>query len=352
MEKTSLLDSFMKITIRKIVKKPLRRIEFVVKGQISRIVRWVFLKLQAPIYVTFNSTMSVDGTGAQLQRQASVIALAKYFGFHYIHSDIKQVSVHPLDPFQSKSEYLEYLIRLNQFLKVNPTTGVDSSIREAIVPSFSFAFLIRECLSQAIRPKKRFFSIYEPYAVSEFCPAIMDGLHLESNENSKKISSGKVFTIVIHYRQGVGGFALYPGQNIPREIPIEVFVVRVASIVNELPEHLDWQIVVLTDAPESETTFTPPVDQIKLWEGTPGFSNGLMTIRPTRFDALESYSKFPLKVMRGGNPLDAILLMASADVLLAGKSSLSYLGGLMNQGGQVYYPKDFWHRPLQDWRVL
>jgi hypothetical protein len=67
------------------------------------------LKIEAPIFVTFNSSLSVDGTGAQLQRQASVMAVAKYFGFNYIHSDIKQVSVHPLDPFQSEDEYEKYL---------------------------------------------------------------------------------------------------------------------------------------------------------------------------------------------------------------------------------------------------
>jgi len=342
----------VKSILRRIVKKPLRRIEFQLKVQISRIIRWVFLKIQPPISVTFNSSISVDGTGAQLQRQASVMALAKYFGFQYIHTEIQQVSVHPLDPFQSKSEYLDYLSRLNRFLKVDSVEDSGSSGDKISVSSFSLSYLIRECLSQIIRRKKRLLSIYEPYAVTEFCPAIMDGLHLQSNEGTKSISSGKVFTIVIHYRQGVGGFALYPGQNIPREIPIEVFIVRVASIVHELPTNLDWQIIVLTDAPESETTFTPPLNQIKLWQGTPGFANGVMTVKPAQFDSLEAYSKLPLRIIRGGNPLDAILLMASADVLLSGKSSLSFLGGLMNQRGQVYYPKDFWHRPLQDWQVL
>jgi len=339
-------------TLRKVVRKPLRQVEFWFKRLTAQVIRWSFLKIEAPIFVTFNSSLSVDGTGAQLQRQASVMAVAKYFGFNYIHSDIKQVSVHPLDPFQSEDEYEKYLKRLNKFLKIESTGALGRNTHEKILMTLKFSFLLRECIRQLIRPKQICLNIYEPYAVTEFCPKIMDDLHLQCDEELQNDSKDNIYKIVIHYRQGVGGFALYPGQNIPREIPLDVFIGRVAKVVTGLPENLDWQIVVLTDAPESETIFAPPANQIELWEGTPGFADGIMTISPTRFDSLQKYSKLPLKIIRGGNPLDAILIMTSADVLLSGKSSLSYLGGILNQCGQVYYPKDFWHRPLKNWREL
>jgi hypothetical protein len=338
--------------LRKLLKKPLRKAEFWVKSQIASVLRLAFLRINPPITVTLNSSLSVDGTGAQLQRQATIIAFAQYFGFGYIHSDIKQVSVHPLDPFQSPAEYREYLVRLNKFLKFRSKIDFNPNSQDISLPSLSFSRLTRECISQIIRPTPRHFLIFEPYSVTEFCPGIMDALNLQSNEGVPKSVTEKIFTIVIHYRQGVGGFALYPGQNIPREIPIETFVKRVSSVVRELSNDLDWQIFVLTDAPESETSFVPPLNQVSLWEGTPGFSNGVMTISPTRFNALEGFSKLPLQVIRGGNPLDAILMMASADVLFTGKSSLSFLGGLLNENGQVFYPRDFWHRPPQSWDVL
>ena len=77
-----------------------------------------------------------------------------------------------------------------------------------------------------------------------------------------------------------------------------------------------------------------------------------MTIKPANFELLESFSTLPLQIIRGGNPLDAIKLMASADFLIIGKSSLSFVGGLLNRKGQVYSPEDFWHRPLKGWRSL
>lgn len=340
------------ITLRRIVKKPLRRIEFEVKSRIALLLRIAFLKVKPQIYVTFDTSKSVDGTGAQLQRQATVMALAKYFDFTFINSDFKQVSVHPLDPFQSEREYAKYLERLSKFLKADGSSSSPAEIPPPVSMQVTFRSLILECLMQALRGKRRNFLIFEPYPVTEFCPGIMDGLKLQSNENFEQELSKEVCKLIIHYRQGVGGFALYPGQNIPREIPLNKFVSRAQTIARELPSHIVLQITVMTDAPEIETVFTPPATQLSLWEGTPGFSNGVMTIKPTKFDELERLSKFPLRVLRGGNPLDTILEMASANVLLIGKSSLSYTAGLLNRQGQIYYPKDFWHKPLMNWKEL
>jgi hypothetical protein len=342
----------MTLSLRKLLKKPLRRIEFKVKSALARVLQFLFQKINPPIYLSFDSSESSDGTGAQLQRQATVMAVAKYFGFTYVPTEIKQVSVHPLDPFQSEPEYKSYLERLNRFLKIDSPSFVGSLAPDVRLTSLTFSRLIRECFYQILWRIERNFLIYEPYPVSEFCPGVMDNLQLQSSESLESNRGQAVFEIVIHYRQGVGGFVLYPGQNIPREIPVEVFAARVRKIALSLPEDLDTQIIVVTDAPDTETVFVPPANQLALWEGTPGFSNGVMTIKPTKFEELEKLSQLPLKVLRGGNPLDTILLMASADVLLTGKSSLSYLGGLLNPKGQIYFPEDFWHRPLRNWQVL
>ena len=75
-----------------------------------------------------------------------------------------------------------------------------------------------------------------------------------------------------------------------------------------------------------------------------------MTIQPIKFDELAEKIGIPVEVIRGGNPLVAIEIMAHAEFLLMSKSSLSYLGGYLNKQGAVYYPKNFWHRPLPEWK--
>jgi hypothetical protein len=337
---------------RKLLKNPLRKLEFAIKSNVSNILRSLFLKRSAPISVSFDSLSSTDGTGAQLQRQIAVIALAKYFGFHYIHSQIQQVSVHPLDPFQSDAEYKTYLERLNRFLDVSSYPQPLREHHQAVLSRITLRFLLKELVLQRLRPRDRHFVIHEPYPITEFCPGILDNFDLNSSESPPEDSSHGVYKIVLHYRQGVGGFAIYPGQNIPREIPLEVFCQRIEKIIKKLPSDSTVQIIVLTDAPEGVTEFRPPADQVHLWEGSPGFANGVMKIQPIDFHQLNRFTKTPIVISRGGNPLDAILTMAAADALLIGKSSLSFVGALLNHKGNVYYPKDFWHKPLQNWQIL
>jgi len=31
------------------------------------------------------------------------------------------------------------------------------------------------------------------------------------------------------------------------------------------------------------------------------------------------------------------------------RSSVSYVGALLNSEGKIYYPPDFWHNPLKKW---
>jgi hypothetical protein len=159
-------------------------------------------------------------------------------------------------------------------------------------------------------------------------------------------------TVALHYRQGVGGFALYPGQNVPRETSLTQFEQALLSIAKEVGPKSIESIIVLTDAPTDVTFYRPPIKQQILWEGTPGYSNGVLTIQPTDFDKLSEKFDLPVHVIRGGNPLDAIYLMANSDYLLMSKSSLSYLGGIFNNNGEVYFPKNFWHRPLTKWRIF
>ena len=82
------------MNLRKFASKIYRKSEYVLKVNISALIRNLTLKSNGSIVITFEANSAVDGTGAQLQRLISVYAFAKYFGFKYEHSGIKQVSVH------------------------------------------------------------------------------------------------------------------------------------------------------------------------------------------------------------------------------------------------------------------
>lgn len=205
-------------------------------------------------------------------------------------------------------------------------------------------------LRNSIRKKALNLAVLEPYSVTEFRPEILNNARNTISIEPKTLSGFEKPYIAVHYRQGVGGFAVYPGQNIARETPLAKFEKILLSIIDDSRQKEIKKLVVLTDAPTEITYYRPPENQHELWSGTPGFSDGVMTIQPINFDKLTEKLGIPVVVIRGGNPLEAIEIMTQAEFLLMGKSSLSYLGGYLNKVGTIYHPKDFWHRPLPGWK--
>ena len=303
------------------------------------------------LYLSFDSRTAVDGTGAQLQRLISVAALSNYFRFKFVPSKIEHFSVHALDPFQGESSYRDQLLRLNQFINFPDADLGDEELEleSVIIRSLTIKRFISVIVRQLISPKPRKLVVLEVYPVSEFCPGIFDNFKCELSEALDAVDEEKGSHLVIHYRQGVGGNVIYPGQKIPRQIEFS----RILDFIQKLSGRREFdsisQITILTDAPDSVSFYTPPQSQRALWEGTPGFSDGVMTIQPMDFSELGKITEIPINVIRGGNPLDAIRIMATADFFVMSKSSLSYVGALLNSNGRIYFPSSFWHRPLKSW---
>ena len=340
----------MKNRIRKSLSGVYRGAEFLLKNSVIHLVRRLTHKSNSSIYVTFDSNQAVDGTGAQLQRMISIYALANYLGFHYHHSQIKQVSVHAFDPFQTDDLYEKYLVELNNFFQFSKITHQDQDFMNFTKYHLFFWKFMVLLICNRFQNKPRYLALLEPYSISDFEGRILDSIEGQISLTTRDVSHFARPSVAIHYRQGVGGFALYPGQNVPRETPLIQFEQALTSIMIEFGPNSIKSIIVLTDAPTDVTLYRPPIHQQNLWEGTPGYSNGVITIQPIDFDTLSEKFDLPIHVIRGGNPLDAIYVMAHSDFLLMSKSSLSYLGGVLNNSGMVYCPKDFWHRPLAKWK--
>jgi hypothetical protein len=58
-----------------------------------------------------------------------------------------------------------------------------------------------------------------------------------------------------------------------------------------------------------------------------------------------------LNILNGGDALDSIIRMSTAEYLILSRSSLSYVGALLNQDYKaIYSAPGFWHPKLQDWK--
>lgn len=299
--------------------------------------------------ITFDAPRADDGTGAQIQRLIAVKAFSLILGLRYMHSPIEKVAVHPLDPFQDPLSMAGFIKRLEE----------QFDFQEDLPLEFSQSIEINELklsnLWGIYRQSRNEFPtlirVLNPYLLVDLLPSyykkalktLMHRLQSQQNTTTKSIA--------VHYRQGVGGFVVYPGMKVPRQIPIDWYSRRLKKIIKE--DYRNFNVTLYTDAPKKPLTFSPPEDQQHLWVGTPGFSNKNLHI--SEFDPSQALSSAvgTLQVKIGGDPLSTIMDISNSDYILLSRSSLSYVAALLApKSTKVFYPKDFWHPKLKGWRYL
>lgn len=301
--------------------------------------------------VTYNSEFKNDGTGAQLQRQFGVFVLSRAVGCNFSYTPIKDVAIHPLDPFQSPGAYADYMSRLNSvFALASEIPTVPIFDLEVEIDSPSITSFVGLAFKSFFTGTKVLIRVGEPYKISEHFQSEYSEVLGRLQNWPRHVSDEELKTIAIHFRQGVGGKVIYPGQSIPRELDLEYFRDAILGILSE-ENGSRIKLVVLTDAPNQSTSYETVVSQRDLWEGTPGFANGVLTISPFSFEPLKDLG-LELEVKSGGDPIEAIQVMSESDFLVMGRSSLSFVAGVLNKRGTVYAAPEFWHKPLPGWRQV
>ena len=309
---------------------------------------WIFPTLFSKIVFANEVTVKKDGTGAQIQRLLATASLAGWLGSGFSQSKLIDVAVHPLDNLQDTKSYTDFMERLNSLFQIrSSSTSVDFA-KTYFVKDVKLARLFIIAIKSHFTNGTVKVFIENPFTlsdldVSKYSNVIKKLDNVFSEESHPKVDD----YIAIHYRQGVGNFVIYPGQSIPRQIEISYF----RDCINKLAAKKDLrshELHIFTDAPDTVISFQPPKEQQYLWEGTPGYSNGLMTIQPLKFVA-EDFGVKKIVVHSGGDPITAILKMARASILITGRSSLSYVAGLLNVSGIVVSAPEFWHPPLSHW---
>jgi hypothetical protein len=295
--------------------------------------------------LTYDNQYVCDGTGAQIQRLLAIYSLSKSLNLNYFHTPIKDVSVHPLDPHQSISQYKEYLDRLNRFADF-PSDLSSEKIRGFDVIGIHNLKLKNLFMLICIKPRrKKLIKLVDVYGVVDSTPSIYHLARkiIEPRIESKEFSSSESKTVVaVHYRSVPGDFSVYNGESQTRQIQIDR-VSRVISCVIKDLALVEPRLVVYTDAPPKDMIVDVFPSQEKLWEGTPGYSNGKLHLHGRELFSAFSKISTDIEIIVGGDPLEAIVEMARANVLIASKSSLSYVSAILRINSQVYSPSEFWH---------
>jgi len=340
------------------IRRPLLAIRFALRGAFIKFLRTIFFRKQNDLLcISLDTENIADGTGAQIQRVLSVKLIASVFQIGYVHRDFKSIQIHPLDPFQDQKSYSDYLIRLNETFCFPSLNANLENFEIVMIRNISIWKLLKVQIRSNVFKRKFHIVIQDPYPISESFVDKFSSIGFSFNKNFEDGTLSRLVgehDVVIHHRQGVGNMAIYPGQKISRELDLEYFFQALDSIImgGLCGAKEDVRVLILTDAPLKKIRYAPPADQIDLWDGTPNFNSGTVLIEGNVLEEKFVQRGFQVKVLSGGDPLDAIFIMSKAKFLISARSSLSYVAGLLNQAGTVFAAPDFWHSKPRVWRKI
>ena len=311
--------------------------------------RFCFL-VKPRIVLTYANHLKTDGVGAQLQRIFAIRSLAHNLGFGYQHTEIRSVAIHPLDPYQTIDEMENFVKKLNaEFAMQDSDFDHHLEYRTREVISLSFSFLFSCAFKAILKPGPILIQCVEPYAVSELDPNLYSDLR--SFIPNFHATPTQQHVIGIHYRRGVGGFSVQTGEKISRELTADYFVSVANKIVSE-NNNGNFRLVVFTDAPSTDGTYRPPVDQLDLWKSSQRFAEGEMQLLGLDLEQIFEKASPHVDIVYGGDPLDVIKRLSGMPYLVLSRSSFGYVAALLNGSGVIFFPSKFWHTPKRGWKVM
>jgi len=330
----------------------------------KRLLVWLgilFVKSVRPnLVLVYDANKVRDGVGAQFHRILSLCLASFLFDLRMAHPRIEDVTIHPLDPIQDSVSLQSYLRDWNERLfssnKYIDQTMEIKSYRNEYFTSLKLRSLIILSIKSKLSKSSIIIHTKEAHSISDYCveeyraaicyyfPEFLKFLDLQKNDSE----------LIVHYRQGSGAFAIHPGQSIPRQVSIDSIICSIESIPSSLIKEIKV-MRLFTDSPKESFVYSPIKSQLHLWKDMPGFDGKSVTNQSSgiekRLLPIAETMGLLFIVDREIDAFQMIVAMARSKVLIISRSSLSYVGGLFNSDGKVFYPIGFWHTKLKKWHT-
>jgi hypothetical protein len=323
-----------------------------------RTLRIAFALCKARVIIVYDSKNVFDGFGAQLHRILSLIHVAHQFKFEILKPQVNHITLHPLDPMRSLESMSEFLVKCEKIFFQSKLYFNDESILEKSrienVSSLNLRFLFRIFFRRACFRTTQVLVVQDAHSLADLeVDTYSDTIKLYFRDFlQNNILSSKNEELIVHYRQGSGEFAIYPGQSISRQIPLSYFGRIISSVLYSKNNHIKT-IRVFTDSPKTDVSYFPPKEQLSFWANSPGFDGDKVIYKgldvEAYFASISKAYEVEVIVERNVDPAEMIISMANSTVLITSRSSLSYVGGLFNERGIIFYAPQFWHMKPRRW---
>jgi hypothetical protein len=315
-----------------------------------------------------NERAPVDGIGAQIQRQWSVMLLARYMNWRFQGAPIVDLMFRSAD-FREERNRVDIIRLVNQIIESSQTLDhariprdvkaleikikIDDKRVILLLKKYPrLSLTICAILAGVFRLNLRLVLV-DGFFLTNRNPDMYDLLDARAINRAMEYS-GEVnrldrdfLNIVLHIRRGEVNSRNFSHELSQRYTSTESFSEIVKDLLDlVLHDRKDYVITIFTDAPTKKSKASQEFVDMNLWESQLGIGNDF-EIELESFDDLKK--KHPRTVVR--NDLDSITslcMMIEADVLVMSKSSFSFVAGVLNRSGLVVY-QDFWHQPLSRW---
>lgn len=311
-------------------------------------------QLKLKLFLTYDTSLILDGMGAQIQRIVSIYGVSRLVKAGYLHS--------PLIDFDpqvfSDSTYAERLPDIekwNNLFRSNLLPYVEAKgdlifhtnsigIRGLKILNFLSRFSKSRIICKMSNPRKitdDFPNILNTASELMFIPI----------DRSNSVNENNDFKVVVHIRQGVLALSQFKNRLLPLS-HYENILGTVTNILNTFG--IQYQILIPQEVGQStrlsienshvmqSIALDPENDQVKV------NNDGTITLIHESQDLIATPILCKAQWLEPSSAFSDFEIMLNADLLVISKSSFSFLAGLMNQKAiKIFAP--FWHSTPNDW---
>ena len=304
------------------------------------------------LYITYDNESLQDGLGAQSLRITGVYAIAKFFGLRYLHSPIK-AAIEDISHGRSNSSSNSGLINFfNTFFAFPSLWPTPHKSRIIFVRSLSARYLLISLLRYKFSSENVVLKVLLPMPVLDKFPVIYFLATRQIRKiNQNTLKSHRSLALVAHVRRGYDEKYANTKYATARHLPFSYFTDALKIASKQFHIAKNSGLVIHTDLVNKTTIWKPNQEGIMEGYRTNSGKSFAKSIELEGYDLnqeIEAPQEYVMQVHYCDNLDNTFLDMCTADVLLQGRSALSYLAGIININS-VVWPENQTHAKLPRW---
>lgn len=283
--------------------------------------------IPSQLFLTYNNDVLTDGAGAQLQRIINLFTLCCKHKIQYIHTPIGELTYQGL-------QNLEKNISDNNILsKINALFNLPSCLPTESYNVYEADILTPELFEMLLNKSK-----YEPAVVKV---TLLDDRLITFDYKIAYSWISNTTSIPLHIAVHVRRGELYLVDS-DRMLPNSYYTDCMRTLKSILDEaQMPFEFHIYTEQVTKPTRITP--EHLGIY----GRIENDVIIDPMN-DRLEDFNEFNPIWHINECPIETLMNLINSDILVASRSSFSYISGLLKQKGVcIFHP--FWHPLDPEW---